>query len=156
VITMTLRCPVLLLFVFSVSLLLILPAGLGLDTPPQGLQATVGSDHVDLNWQTVPEAQYYLLYRGDQLGMSLLANVSHPFTSYHDGGLEDGSSFTYYVTAVSAENESSPSNSVSVTVPLKESQDVFVPVLAIVLSVIAIQICAIMIMATFKGKMRLK
>ena len=155
-ITTTPRRPVLLLFVLSVSLLLVLPAGLCLDAPPQGLQATVGSDYVDLNWQTVPEAQYYLLYRGDQLEMSILANVTNPFTSYHDGGLEDGSSFTYYVTAVSAGNESTPSNSVSVTVPVKESQDVFVPVLAIVLSVIAIQICAIMIMATFKGKMRLK
>ncbi len=155
-ITTTFRCPALLLFVLSVSLLLILPPGLCLDPPPQGLQATIGSDYVDLNWQPVPEAQDYILYRGNQMEMEVLANVSHPFTSYHDGGLEDGSSFTYYVTAVSAENESSPSNSVSVTVPSKVRQDVFVPVLAIVLSVIAIQICAIMIMATFKGKMRLK
>ena len=153
---MNLRCPVLPLFVISVSLLLVMPAGQCLVPSPEGLQATIGRDYVDLNWQPVPEAEYYQLYRGDHQEMALLANVSFPFTSYHDGGLEDGSSFTYYVTAINGDNESSPSNSVSVTVPLKESQDVFVPVLAIVLSVIAIQICAIMIMATFKSKMRLK
>jgi len=141
--------------VLIVILLVAIPASSA--TPsPQMLEATAGRDYVDLNWQPVPGAEHYLLYRGNPQQMVLLANLSSPFTSYHDSGLEDGSTFTYYVTAVAGGNESEPGNAVVVTVPAKESQDVFVPVLAIVLSVIAIQICAIMIMATFKSKMRLK
>jgi len=147
---------VLVLSLIAVGLLLALPAGNCLGQSPESLQANIGDGYTDLCWHPVQGAQYYLLYRGSPQQMQGIANVSAPFTSYHDGELERGSSFTYYVTAVVDGNESSPSNSVSVTIPSKERQDVFVPILAIVLSVIAIQICAIMIMATFKSNMRLK
>ncbi|MHC1709937.1 MAG: hypothetical protein AB9819_05965 [Methanomassiliicoccales archaeon] len=31
---------------------------------PSGLEATTGVGYVDLNWQTVPDADHYFVYRG--------------------------------------------------------------------------------------------
>lgn len=139
-----------------IALLLTLPSVIAETSPPGALQAEVGRDYVDLGWQPVPGAESYNVYRGSPSGMTLLANVSAPFTSYHDGGLEDGLTFTYHITAVEGGNESAPSNSLTVTVPAKESVDALLPILAIVLSVIAIQICVIMLMVMFRKNFSLK
>lgn len=121
---------------------------------PIGLQAKADQDYVDLSWQPVDDASYYNLYRGSSGGMAVVANVTAPFTAYHDGGLEDGSTFLYYVTAVVGGDESAPSNSVSVTIPAKEQNEALLPVLALVLSAIAIQVCVVMLMYFFKMKMK--
>lgn len=149
------RLPTLLLSL-ALVLLMFLPAAQAVPSSPEGLQAVVGRDYVDLSWQPVDDAEHYNVYRGSIDEMVLIANLSAPFTAYHDGGLEDGSTFLYYVTAMQGGNESAPGNSVSVTVPAKESADVLVPVLAIVLSVIAIQMCVIILMVNFKSKFQLK
>jgi hypothetical protein len=133
--------------------LLTIPVVQSLPSSPEGLQATVGEDYVDLCWQPVPDADNYLLYRGNAQEMTLLANVHAPFTAYHDGDLEEGSTLLYYVTAVEGEEESAPGNSISVTVPLKERSDIILPVLAIVLSVIAVQVCVVMLLYFLKLKM---
>jgi len=152
---MSLRLPTLLLSL-AIVLLLLVPASQALPSSPEALEATVGRDYIDLCWQPVAGADSYNLYRGDMNEMVLLANISAPFTAYHDGDLEDGSTFMYYVTTMEGENESVPGNSVSVTVPAKQSADILVPVLAIVLSVIAIQICVVLLMVNFKSKFQLK
>ena len=139
-----------------IALLLTFPSAIAETSPPGALQAGLGRDYVDLSWQPVPGADSYNVYRGSPSGVTLLANVSAPFTSYHDGGLEDGVTFTYYITAVEGGEESAPGNSLSVTVPARERTDALVPILAIVLSVIAIQICVVMLMVIFKKNFSLK
>lgn len=121
---------------------------------PTGLQAQAGRDYVDLSWQPVEDASYYNLYRGEQGQMVIVANVTAPFTAYHDGELEDGSTFLYYVTAVVEGIEGEPSNSVSVTVPAREQTEALLPVMALVLSAIAIQVCVVMLLYFFKMKMK--
>jgi hypothetical protein len=121
---------------------------------PTELQAVAGRDYVDLWWQTVPDAERYNLYRGEGEGMALLANVSAPITAYHDGGLGRGSTFIYYVTAVMEGNESAPSSSVSVTVPPRSSDPELLPVLAIVMSTIALQMGIVVLLYLFRSKMR--
>lgn len=135
------------------SILLAVPSVQAADAPTE-LQAQAGRDHVDLSWQPVDDASYYNLYRGDQDQMVIVAKVTAPFTAYHDGGMEDGSTFLYYVTAVVDGNESAPGNSVSVTVPAREQTKVLLPVLALVLAIIAIQVCVVMLLYFFKMKMR--
>jgi hypothetical protein len=144
------------LFVVIALSLLISQTALAEPSPPSDIQALAGRDYVDLWWKTVPDAEHYLLYRGDGEDMALLANVTAPITAYHDGDLVRGSSFIYYVTAVQEGNESAPSSSVSVTVPPKSSESVMLPVLAIVLSAIALQIGAIVLLYLFKSKMRMQ
>jgi hypothetical protein len=68
--------------------------------------------------------------------------------------MENGSTFLYYVTAVVDGNESAPGNSVSVTVPAREQTEALLPVLALVLAIIAIQVCVVMLLYFFKMKMK--
>jgi hypothetical protein len=124
-------------------------------TPPS-LVATTGVGYADLSWQTVPEADRYALYRGSADEMTMIANISAPFTAYHDGDVENGASYLYYVTAWEGDNESAPSNTLSVTIPLEVKNDVILPILAIVLSIIAVQICIVMLLYFSKQKMQLK
>lgn len=123
---------------------------------PNGLQATAGAGYVDLNWQTVPGADQYSVYRGTMESMTPIANVSAPFTAFHDAEVVEGASYLYYVTAWENGTESAPSNSVAITIPAKEGENIVLPVLALVLSVIAIQICIVMLLYFFKQKMQLK
>jgi hypothetical protein len=88
--------------------------------------------------------------------MEVVANITAPITAYHDRDLDDGSNFIYYVTAVNGDGESGPSSSVSATVPAKESVDILLPIIALVLSAIAIQVCVVMLLYTFKSNFRLK
>jgi fibronectin type 3 domain-containing protein len=123
---------------------------------PSGLQASTDVGYVDLNWQTVPGADNYYVYRGSESGMTQVANITAPFTAYHDGDVDQGSNYLYYVTAWDNGTESAPSNTISITVPVKEEANLILPVLAIVLSIIAVQVCIVMLLYFSKQKMQMK
>jgi hypothetical protein len=123
---------------------------------PSGLQATAGVGYVDLYWQTVPDADYYYVYRGGEDSMTPAANVTAPFTAYHDDDVTEGTNYLYYVTAWDNGTESVPSNTLSITVPAEQEDNIILPVLAIVLSIIAIQVCIVMLLYFSKQKMQLK
>lgn len=147
----------LLTIVLFVVILLAVPSVHATPDAPAGLRSEVGMDYVDLSWQTVDNASYYLVYRSTDAGnMVNIANVTAPITAFHDGELEDGNSFIYYVTAVDDDGESVPGSSIATTVPSKQSNDVLIPVIAMILSIIAIQVCAVMLLYLFKSKMRLQ
>ncbi|MHC1680207.1 MAG: hypothetical protein AB9860_03030 [Methanomassiliicoccales archaeon] len=135
--------------------LLFVPSTAGATTSPE-LKATAGVGYVDLNWNTVVEADGYTVYRLGDSGLERLVNVTVPFTSYHDSDVEEGGNYIYCVTAWQEDNESAPSNTVSITVPNEEEDNVIIPVLAIVLSIIAIQVCIVMLLYFSKQKMQLK
>ncbi|HQN76184.1 MAG TPA: fibronectin type III domain-containing protein [Methanomassiliicoccales archaeon] len=123
---------------------------------PSGLQATAGAGYVDLNWQAVAGADKYYVYRGVVDEMELIGSVSANFTSYHDGDVDEGSNYLYYVTAWDNGTQSAPGNSVSVTVPAEEKNSIILPVLAIVISIIALQVCVVMLLYFAKLKLQLK
>lgn len=131
------------------------PSASAIDAP-SGLEATAGVGYVDLNWQTVPGADKYYVYRGTQDEMALIGSVSANFTSCHDSDVDEGANYLYYVTAWSNGTQSAVSNSVSVTIPTEPEESIVLPVLAIVLSVIAIQVCIVMLLYFSKQKMQLK
>ncbi|MBP7087315.1 MAG: hypothetical protein KBA58_04580 [Methanomassiliicoccales archaeon] len=131
------------------------PSVLATETPT-GMQATAGVSYVDLNWQTVAGADEYYVYRGTTDEMTMIESVPANFTSYHDADVDEGSSYLYYVTAWDLGNESVTSNSISITIPAEEEENIVLPVLAIVLSVIAIQVCVVMLLYFSKQKMQLK
>ena len=148
--------------IFSFSLIMILalllatPCLLAAPTSPGDLQVEVGRDYVDLWWQPSGNATNYIVYRGTGVNdMASIANVTAPITAYHDGDLEHRTTHIYYVTAVNEEGESGPGMSIIATVPVKESNEIILPILAMVLSVIAIQICVVMLLYHFKTKMGL-
>ena len=123
---------------------------------PSGLQATAGVGYVDMNWQPVSGADRYYIYRGTVDEVTLIGSVSANFTSYHDADVSEGANYLYYVTAWDNGTESAPSNSISITVPVGEEANIILPVLAIVLSVIAIQVCIVMLLYFSKQKTQLK
>jgi len=135
--------------------LLAIPSVQAVPEAPEALRATAGNGYADLSWLPVDGAERYLLYRGDMDGMAMIANLSAPFTAFHDAQVEEGESYLYYVTAVVGGEEGAPSNTVAVTVP-EEERDFLLPVLALVISVIAIQVCVVMLLYQFKSNFRLK
>ncbi|MCX6650629.1 MAG: fibronectin type III domain-containing protein [Methanomassiliicoccales archaeon] len=153
---MTFRCLLPCCSLLAIIILLTVPLAQAQPSAPEGLQATVGKDYVDLSWQAVPGADYYVLYRGDLDEMVPIANLYPPFTAFHNSGLEEGSTYLYYVTAVDGGEESSPSNTVSVTVPPKENESVMLSIIALILSAIAIQVCVVLLLYHFKMNMKLK
>jgi fibronectin type 3 domain-containing protein len=140
-------------FVFVI--LLLMPSTAGTTASPE-LQATAGVDYVDLNWNTVTGTDNYTVYRVSAGGLVPLVNVTSPLTSYHDVNVEEGENYVYCVTAWEGENESAPSNTVSITVLAKEKNDAILPILAIVLSIIAVQVCIVMLLYFSKQKLMLK
>ena len=147
---------------FSFSLVMILALSLAAPylsatpTSPGDLQVEIGRDYVDLWWQPSGNATNYIVYQGTGVNdMTPIANVTAPITAYHDGNLEDGTTRIYYVTAVNEDGEGGPGNSIIATVPAKESNEIMLPILAMVLSVIAIQICVVMLLYHFRTKMSL-
>ena len=141
--------------VFALATLCIAPS-LSAAESPSDLQANAGVGYVDLNWQTVHGADSYSVYRGSEDGMSPVANVTAPLTAYHDGDVAEGMNYLYYVTAWDNGTEGAPSNTISITVPAEEEDNIILPVLAIVLSIIAIQVCIVMLLYFSKQKMQLK
>ena len=70
------------------------------------------------NHNLIPEALGgYNVYRSDDGGTSfaMVASVDTPSVSYTDGGLSNGTTYYYYVTAVYDDGESVPSDTVSAT-----------------------------------------
>ena len=141
--------------VFIIAALCFAPS-ISATNAPSGLQATAGVGYIDLSWQTVPGADYYYLYRGNGDGMTPVANLTAPITAYHDGDVDEGVNYLYYVTAWDNGTQSAPSNTISVTVLSEDEDSVILPVLAIVLSVIAIQVCVVMLLYFFKQKTQIK
>ncbi|TFG56648.1 MAG: fibronectin type III domain-containing protein [Methanomassiliicoccus sp.] len=153
---MSVRSLLLFCLVMTLSLSLAVPCLQAVPASPGELQAEIGRDYVDLWWQPSGNATNYIVYQGTGADdMAPIANVTAPITAYHDGGLEDGTTRIYYVIAVNEEGESGPGMSIVATVPAKESNELLLPVLAIVLSIIAIQVCVVMLLYHFKTKMRL-
>jgi predicted amidohydrolase len=88
---------------------------------PRGLTASAGDGQVTLNWtaSSEPDLAKYNIYRsttaGDT-GVTPIANVAKPGTSYVDTGLTNGITYYYTVTAVdTSNNESNKSIEVSAT-----------------------------------------
>ncbi len=79
--------------------------------PPRGLAALAGDQMVELNWAPLPDAASFNIYRNG----SLFQNI--PGNAYFDLEVENGTTYTYYITAIYADSnlESDPSNSVTVT-----------------------------------------
>lgn len=140
--------------IFLLTVILLAPPVAGDAASPE-LQATAGIGYVDLNWNAVDDADGYTIYRLGDGGLQRLVNVTVPFTSYHDTNVEEGGNYVYCVTAWQELNESAPSNTVSVTVLAEEDVPVL-PILAIVLSIIAVQVCIVMLLYFSKLKMQLK
>lgn len=88
-------------------------AGTTAPTAPSNLTADPGDGQVTLSWSASTDnvgIESYSLYRNDQFVASTTG------TSYSDTGLNDGTSYSYYVTAADpAGNASAQSNRVSAT-----------------------------------------
>lgn len=78
--------------------------------PPQNLVATSGSNFVKLNWSPLPDAAYFKVYRDG----AFYDSTSN--TRYFDLQVENGTNYTYKLTAVYQQTlqESPPSNEVNV------------------------------------------
>ncbi|MCK9448438.1 MAG: M20/M25/M40 family metallo-hydrolase [Bacteroidales bacterium] len=78
--------------------------------PPRGLVALAGDQQVEMEWLNMPDAASYNIYRDEQL----VDNVTSAY--YLDLNVENGTPYTYFVTAIYADSglESDPSNSVTV------------------------------------------
>lgn len=78
-------------------------------TAPTGLTATAGNAQVSLTWTASANATSYRVYRGGVL-------VSSPTsTAYVDTGLTNGTTYSYYVVAVTDTTPSAPSSTVTAT-----------------------------------------
>ncbi len=79
--------------------------------PPRGLAAQAGDQLVELEWAPLPDAASFNIYRNG----NLLTNVT--MNQYTDFQVENGTAYTYYITAIYADSnlESDPSNLVTVT-----------------------------------------
>jgi len=84
--------------------------------PPLSLTGTPGDNIITLNWQSpsVNVLSYNVFRDGSPLG-----TAANP--TYQDTNVSNGTSYSYYVTAVYSGGESEPSNSVNVTagIPLE-------------------------------------
>jgi fibronectin type 3 domain-containing protein len=76
---------------------------------PTGLVGTPGDTIATLSWQVVSGATSYKVYRGGVLVTSTTGNT------WTDSGLANGTSYTYWVTAIVGGVESAASSSVYVT-----------------------------------------
>ncbi len=80
-------------------------------TPPQDLVALPGDSEVELNWDTMPTAQSFNIYRDN-----VLIDNTEAIT-FIDSNVENGTQYTYYITAIYADSgeESDASNLVVAT-----------------------------------------
>lgn len=91
--------------------------------PPTNLVATAGDQKVTLTWtaSTSPKLGGYRIYRQNADGTwptTALATTSKSTTSYVNGGLTNGTAYTYRVTAFDTSTpprESAPSNTATAT-----------------------------------------
>ncbi|HPM05053.1 MAG TPA: choice-of-anchor J domain-containing protein [Candidatus Cloacimonas sp.] len=83
-------------------------------SPPQNLSGSSDGTAVNLQWQipATGTASYYKIYRNSSFQANCLV------TSFRDTEVQQGQTYFYYVTAVTASgSESNPSNLISVSVP---------------------------------------
>jgi hypothetical protein len=84
--------------------------------PPTNLRASaVSSSEIDLTWTASPSGGitgYHVFRNG---GGTPIATVNAPATSFKNGGLQAGTTYTYMVTAFNATAESAPSNQAAAT-----------------------------------------
>ena len=99
-------------------------AGSVLPPAPFGLYIFAQSNYLVLDWDPVPGASNYNIYRGTSAGgeASTPYNVGYSSTSnngqlayFTDGSVSAGTTYYYYVTATSAAGESAKSNEASAT-----------------------------------------
>lgn len=86
------------------------------NAPANLVSSNVLATNVDLDWDAVVGASGYNVYRDDEIIATPSSN------SYSDTDVLSGETYEYYVTAVDnadadADNESGPSNTVTVTIP---------------------------------------
>lgn len=84
---------------------------------PTGLTASAKGKHIGLSWQDDGSATTYDVYRGTSSGGESLYAQNVTSTSDNDMGVNSGTTYYYYVTAVAADGttQSAPSNEVSAT-----------------------------------------
>jgi hypothetical protein len=152
--SMTVRLMALILF-GAVLLPMFLGMAQAVTSPshPIELSAQSGKGYVDLNWS--PPEQIgtgiltnYTVYRGTGPdNMVFLGNVSAKVTALHDAGLEKGQTFFYQVTVWGDGNESTPSNTVVVTLAWDDPVDngTIIAIIALVIAAIAAQLAIIAI-----------
>lgn len=80
-------------------------------TPPRGLTAMAGDGIVELQWNPMPDAASFNVYRNGEL----YQNVES--AGFSDIDVENGTAYTYYITAIYSDSnlESDPSNEVTAT-----------------------------------------
>src|SRR5205085_4211226 len=80
-------------------------------TAPTNLVARAGSGAIGLSWIGMPGASYYNVYRGTAAGKEDPTPVKKVAgAAYVDGGLTNGTTYYYRVTAVSLTGESGLTN----------------------------------------------
>ncbi len=87
---------------------------------PNGFQASLNncsSRKVSFTWDTVPGADYYIIYRQDPPPVVQIVLDSNPPCNNCDQLPDDESSRTYYVVAVFGSHQSPPSNTSTVSCP---------------------------------------
>ena len=92
-------------------------AGIPGEGTPLNLTAVEGNGRVTLDWQIVHGSNFYSIYRELSPGVT---KSSAPLTfvsvaGYLDGGLTNGTTYYYVVTATDSSGESNESNEVSAT-----------------------------------------
>ncbi len=78
---------------------------------PQNLTAVSGDGQVNLSWNAAAGASGYNIYQSTQSGFVIVGTQSGSNT-FSLPGLTDGTSYSFYVTAINNAGESTPSNTV--------------------------------------------
>lgn len=131
----------------GVQLVAVGAVGQGSDVPIS-LSGEAGPDYVDLAWYQPSQGSdgldNYTVYRGNDAGeMVRVTNTTANVTAFHDGGLEQGITSYYFVTAWYNGTESAPSNALSLTTDQAPEREIPISlgvVAAIVISAIALQL----------------
>ncbi|MBI2346511.1 MAG: Ig-like domain-containing protein [Deltaproteobacteria bacterium] len=85
---------------------------------PTGVTATAGNQQVTLSWTAVSGATKYTIYYGTSTGVTPANGIGLTditSTSYVQGGLTNGTTYYYVITATNSSGEGDPSSEVSAT-----------------------------------------
>lgn len=106
-----------------IGVLLLLAVGCGATNATSsgsGTTPQAGSHVVDLSWNpSTSQVAGYNIYRHSSSGNPVKVNSTvEPATTFSDGTVSSGQTYSYFVTAVGPNSvESSPSNEVTVVIP---------------------------------------